>query len=279
MGGMDVFYSTLTDTGWTKPVNLGYPINTPADEINILINAAGTTAYFSTDKEGGYGGQDLYYFNLDPQLRPTPVTYMKGKVIDEKTHEPVHASIEMIDLNTNKVTTSTSSDPVTGEFLACILTGSNILMNVSHPYYLLYSENFQIEKKYTELEPYLKNIALKRPEVGESFVLRNVFFDFDKSTLKKESEVELNKLVDYLTANKGIKIEIGGHTDNQGSESYNERLSNDRAKAVYDYLVNKGINSNRMSYKGYGMSKPIATNDTEEGRALNRRTEFTIVGY
>jgi outer membrane protein OmpA-like peptidoglycan-associated protein len=279
MGGMDVFYSTLTDTGWTKPVNLGYPINTPADEINILINAAGTTAYFSTDKEGGYGGQDLYYFNLDPQLRPTPVTYMKGKVIDEKTHEPVHASIEMIDLNTNKVTTSTSSDPVTGEFLACILTGSNILMNVSHPYYLLYSENFQIEKNYTELEPYLKNIALKRPEVGESFVLRNVFFDFDKSTLKKESEVELNKLVDYLTSNKGIKIEIGGHTDNQGSESYNEKLSNDRAKAVYDYLVNKGINSNRMSYKGYGMSKPIATNDTEEGRALNRRTEFTIVGY
>lgn len=279
MGGMDVFYSTLTDTGWTKPVNLGYPINTPADEINILINAAGTTAYFSTDKEGGYGGQDLYYFNLDNRLRPTPVTYMKGKVIDEKTHEPVHASIEMIDLNTNEVTTSTSSDPVTGEFLACILTGSNIMMNVTNPYYLLYSENFQIEKSYTELEPYLKNIILKRPEVGETFVLRNVFFDFDKSTLKKESEVELNKLADYLTKNKGIKIEIGGHTDNQGSESYNERLSNDRAKAVYEYLVNKGINSNRMTYKGYGMSKPIATNETEEGRALNRRTEFTITGY
>ena len=279
MGGRDIFFSTLTDTGWTQPVNLGYPINTPDDEINILINAAGTIAYFSTDKEGGYGGQDLYYFTLDPQLRPTPVTYMKGKVIDENTHEPVHAAIEMIDLNTNKVTTSTFSDPVSGEFLACILTGSNIMMNVSHPYYLLYSENFQIEKNYTELEPYLKNIELKRPEVGESFVLRNVFFDFDKSTLKKESEVELNKLVGYLTSNKGIKIEIGGHTDNQGSESYNERLSNDRAKAVYDYLVNKGIDSNRMTYKGYGMSKPIASNDTEEGRALNRRTEFTIIGY
>lgn len=279
MGGRDIFFSTLTDTGWTQPVNLGYPINTPDDEINILINAAGTIAYFSTDKEGGYGGQDIYYFTLDPQLRPTPVTYMKGKVIDENTHEPVHAAIEMIDLNTNKVTTSTFSDPVSGEFLACILTGSNIMMNVSHPYYLLYSENFQIEKNYTELEPYLKNIELKRPEVGESFVLRNVFFDFDKSTLKKESEVELNKLVDYLTSNKGIKIEVGGHTDNKGSESYNEKLSSDRAKAVYDYLVNKGIDSKRITYKGYGMSKPIATNDTEEGRALNRRTEFTIIGY
>ncbi|MBQ7735366.1 MAG: OmpA family protein [Bacteroidales bacterium] len=279
MGGKDIFFATLTDTGWTRPVNLGYPINTPADEINILINAAGTTAYFSTDKEGGYGGQDLYYFALDERLRPTPVTYIKGKVFDENTHEPLHAAIEMVDLNTNEVTTSTFSDPVTGEFLACILTGSNILLNVSHPYYLIHSENFQIEKNYTELNPYLKNIALKRPEVGETFVLRNVFFDFDKSTLKKESEVELNKLVDYLTSNKGIKIEIGGHTDNQGSESYNERLSNDRAKAVYDYLVNKGIDSKRMSYKGYGMSKPVATNDTEEGRALNRRTEFTIIGY
>ena len=279
MGGKDIFFATLTDTGWTRPVNLGYPINTPADEINILINAAGTTAYFSTDKEGGYGGQDLYYFALDERLRPTPVTYIKGKVFDENTHEPLHAAIEMIDLNTNEVTTSTFSDPVTGEFLACILTGSNILLNVSHPYYLIHSENFQIEKNYTELNPYLKNIALKRPEVGETFVLRNVFFDFDKSTLKKESEVELNKLVDYLTSNKGIKIEIGGHTDNQGSESYNERLSNDRAKAVYDYLVNKGIDSKRMSYKGYGMSKPISNNDTEEGRALNRRTEFTIIGY
>ena len=279
MGGKDIFFSTLTDTGWTKPTNLGYPINTPADEINILINAAGTTAYFSTDKEGGYGGQDLYYFALDERLRPTPVTYIKGKVYDENTHEPLHAAIEMIDLNTNEVTTSTFSDPVTGEFLACILTGSNIMMNVSHPYYLLYSENFQIEKNYTELEPYLKNIALKLPEVGESFVLRNVFFDFDKSTLKNESEVELNKLVGYLTSNTGIKIEIGGHTDNQGSESYNERLSSERAKSVYDYLVNKGIDSNRMTYKGYGMSKPIATNDTEEGRALNRRTEFTIIGY
>lgn len=279
MGGKDIFFATLTDTGWTRPVNLGYPINTPADEINILINAAGTTAYFSTDKEGGYGGQDLYYFALDERLRPTPVTYIKGKVFDENTHEPLHAAIEMIDLNTNEVTTSTFSDPVTGEFLACILTGSNILLNVSHPYYLIHSENFQIEKNYTELNPYLKNIAMKRPEVGESFVLRNVFFDFDKSTLKKESEVELNKLVNYLTSNKGIIIEIGGHTDNQGSESYNERLSNDRAKAVYDYLVNKGIDSKRMSYKGYGMSKPVATNDTEEGRALNRRTEFTIIGY
>lgn len=278
-GGMDIYYSTLSNEGWSKPTNLGYPINSPADEINLLINAAGTTAYYSSDKDGGFGGQDLYTFELDESLRPTPVTYIKGTVYDEKTHEPLKATIELIDLNTNEVITSTSSDPQTGTFLACILTGSNILMNVSNPYYPFYSENFQIEKNYTALEPYEKNIALRRPDIGETFVLRNVFFDFDKSILKNESNVELDKLAAYLKENQKIRIELGGHTDNHGSDTYNKKLSLERAKAVYDYLISKGIAANRMSYEGYGATKPIATNETDEGRALNRRTEFKIVGY
>ena len=152
-------------------------------------------------------------------------------------------------------------------------------MSVSHPYYPFYSENFQLEKNYTELEPYHKDIPLRRPEVGETFVLRNVFFDFDRSTLKKESNIELDKLAAYLQENGTVKIEIGGHTDNQGSAEYNEKLSLERAKSVYNYLISKGIDKNRMSFKGYGMSQPIATNETEEGRALNRRTEFKIVGF
>lgn len=279
MGGRDIFYSTLTDTGWSKPVNLGYPINTAADEINLIINAAGTVAYYSSDKEGGYGGQDLYYFQLDERLRPTPVTYIKGKVYDALTSEPLKANIELIDLTNNKTITSTTSDPTTGEFLACILTGTNVLMNVSNPYYPFYSENFQIEQNYTELDPFLKDIPLKRPQIGETFVLRNVFFDFDQSVLKKESYVELDKLVDYLNQTKSIKIELGGHTDNQGSAEYNEKLSLDRAKTVYDYLISKGISAERLTYKGYGKSKPIATNDTEEGRGENRRTEFKIISY
>ncbi|MBP5556712.1 MAG: PD40 domain-containing protein [Bacteroidales bacterium] len=280
MGGYDIFFTTLTDTGWTQPVNLGYPINTENDEIDFVINAGGTTAYFSSDREGGYGGQDLYYFTpLDERLRPTPVTYIKGKVYDEVTHQPLKASIELIDLVDSTVITSTFSDPATGEFLACIRTGSNIGMSVSHPYYPFYSENFQLEKNYTELEPYRKDIPLRRPEVGETFVLRNVFFDFDQSTLKKESNIELDKLASYLQENKTIKIEIGGHTDNQGRAEYNEKLSLERAQSVYNYLISKGIDKNRMSFKGYGMSQPIATNETEEGRALNRRTEFKIVGF
>lgn len=279
MGGRDIFYSTLTDTGWTKPVNLGYPINSSADEINLLINAAGTTAYFSSDKDGGYGGQDLYYFTLDESIRPTPVTYIKGKIFDEVTHQPLKANIELIDLTNNQVITSTASDPVSGEFLACIVTGTNVLMNISHPYYPFYSENFQIEKNYTELEPYHKDIALRRPELGETFVLRNVFFDFDQSTLKSESFIELDKLADYLKENGTIRIELGGHTDNQGSAEYNEKLSLERAKSVHNYLISKGIDKERINYKGYGESQPIATNETEEGRALNRRTEFKIIGY
>jgi outer membrane protein OmpA-like peptidoglycan-associated protein len=280
MGGRDIFFSTLTDTGWTQPKNLGYPINTESDEINFIINAAGTTAYFSSDVEGGYGGQDLYYFTpLDERLRPTPVTYIKGKVYDEVTHQPLKASIELIDLDDSTVITSTFSDPTTGEFLACIRTGSNIGMSVSHPYYPFYSENFQLEKNYTELEPYRKDIPLRRPEVGETFVLRNVFFDFDRPTLKKESFIELDKLAEYMKQNGSIKIELGGHTDNIGSDEYNEALSLRRAESVYYYLISKGIDEKRMSYKGYGESQPIATNETEEGRALNRRTEFKIVGF
>ena len=279
MGGRDIFYSTLTDTGWTKPINLGYPINTAADEINLAINAAGTTAYFSSDKDGGYGGQDLYYFTLDESIRPTPVTYIKGKVYDEVTHQPLKAWIELIDLTNKQVITSTFSDPVTGEFLACIRTGSNLLLNISQPYYPFYSENFQVEKNYTQLEPFHKDIPLRRPEIGETFVLRNVFFDFDQSTLKSESFVELDKLADYMKENSSIRIELGGHTDNQGSSEYNEKLSLERAKSVYNYLISKGIEEKRMTYMGYGASQPIATNETEEGRALNRRTEFKIMGY
>ena len=212
-------------------------------------------------------------------MRPTPVTYIKGHVYDATTHEPLKATIELIDLNTNQTITYTNSDPTTGEFLACILTGTNVMMNVSNPYYPFYSENFSIEKDYSQLNPYLKNIPLRRPEIGETFVLRNVFFDFDKSILKNESNIELDKLVAYLSSNQNLKIEIGGHTDNQGNDEYNMNLSLERAKSVYNYLISKGISADRMSYKGYGETKPIASNDTEEGRQLNRRTEFKVIGY
>ncbi len=277
MGGYDLYYSTFQSDGtWSKPVNMGYPINSPADEINIFINATGTEAYISSDKEGGFGGLDLYSFELDDQLRPNPVTYIKGRVKDAFTGEPLAARIEMIDLNTKQLLTSTFSDAQTGSYLACVHTGGNILLNVSHPDYPFYSENFQLEKTYTELSPYLKDILLQPTDVGTVVTLKNVFFDFDETELKPESFVELDKLVSYLQQNT-VRIEIGGHTDNQGSDEYNDRLSENRAKAVYDYLVQKGIPANRLQYKGYGMRMPVADNSTEKGRAANRRTEFKII--
>lgn len=278
MGGKDIYYATLlSDNSWSEPVNMGYPLNTPADEINISINAAGNTGYIASDKEGGFGGLDLYSFTLDEKLRPTPVTYLKGRVIDAFTKRPVEAQIEMIDLNQDKLLTSTTSDPETGEFLACILTGTNVLLNVSNPLYPFYSENFQINQEASEMEPYIKDIPLHKAGVGKTFILKNIFFDFDKSDLQPASYVELNLLVDYLKQNHDIAIEIGGHTDDQGSDDYNNRLSLARAKAVYDYLLSKGIEASQVSYKGYGKSQPIADNSTEEGRAANRRTEFKIV--
>lgn len=277
MGGYDLYYTTLQPDGsWSEPKNMGYPINTPADEINVFINAMGTMAYVASDKDGGFGGLDLYSFELDDQLRPNPVTYIKGHVRDAFTGEPLAAKIEMIDLNTKQLLTSTSSDIQTGSYLACIHTGGNVLLNVSHPDYPFYSENFQLEKTYTELSPFLKDIALQPTDVGTVVTLKNVFFDFDKVELKPESYVELDKLADYLRTNK-IRIEIGGHTDDQGSDDYNDRLSENRAKSVYDYLVNKGIPADRLQYKGYGKRVPIADNATDEGRAINRRTEFKII--
>lgn len=278
MGGYDIYYSTLLPDGsWSEPENLGYPINSASDEINIFINSSGTTAYIASDKDGGFGGLDLYSFELDDQLRPTPVTYIKGTVKDAFSNLPVVAKIEMIDLNTNQIVSSTTSDSENGSFLACVHTGSNIMLNVSNDNYPFYSENFQIEKSYTELQPYLKDILLQPTDIGTVVTLNNVFFDFDKSELRAESFMELNKLVQFLKQNPNVRIEIGGHTDDQGSDEYNDNLSEARAKAVRNYIVENGISAARLEYKGYGKRKPIADNSTEAGRAANRRTEFKIV--
>lgn len=278
MGGRDLFFATLlADSSWNKPVNLGYPINTPADELNIFINATGDVAYYASDKDGGEGGLDLYYFILDEHLRPTPVTYMKGKITDKESGKPLEANIELIDLNKSKTITSTISDPETGEFLACILTGSNLMLNISHPFYLFYSENFKLTETADSLKPFLKDIYLQKPQTGSSIIMRNIFFDFNQSTLQPESFIELDYLVEFLNNNKEIKIEISGHTDNQGSDEINDKLSLERAQSVYNYVVSKGISPERLTYNGYGKRKPIAENDTEEGRAQNRRTEITIL--
>ena len=279
MGGADLFYTKKEKNGnWSEPVNLRYPINTLADEINIIINAKGDKAYISSDKFGGKGKFDIYCFDLYKEARPQPVTYMKGNVFDSETKNKLEARFELIDLNTGIVNVKSYSDPLTGEFLVVLPVNKNYALNISKEGYLFYSENFALTGEYSDIHPYLKDIPLKPVRVGENAILKNIFFETDKYNLKKESEIELEKLIDFLNNNPDIQIELSGHTDNIGGEEYNLELSQNRAKAVYDYLILNGIKKNSLTYKGYGFSLPNDTNETEEGRANNRRTEFKVIG-
>lgn len=278
MGGTDLFYTRKDINGnWAEPVNMGYPINSHLDELGILINAKGELAYFSSNKLGGKGRYDIYSFNLYKEARPISVNYLKGKVFDSYTLKKLKASFELIDLSLGNVVVKSASDKITGEFFVCIPSSKNYALNVSADGYLFYSDNFSIDTAHSFTNPFIKDVPLQLIKKGEVVVLRNIFFDTDKFDLKPESRVELERLTILLNQNNTLKIEISGHTDAVGSEEHNLILSNNRAKAVYTYLIENGIVSNRLSFKGYGKSLPIDTNETPQGRANNRRTEFRIV--
>jgi len=277
MGDMDIYMSRKQADGtWGNPMNLGYPINTSDHENSFHVSASGTYALIASDREGGFGGLDLYSFDLPEALRPNRITYLKGKITDAKTHEPLEARFELIDLSSGDTVVRSYSDQGDGSFLVVLPASDHYALLADREGYLYHSENFELNLDQTTTH-YQKNIELQPIEAGRTVVLKNVFFDTDKYDLKPESKTELNKLVQLLNDNPGIKIEISGHTDNQGTTQDNIVLSKNRAKAVYDYLVRAGISADRLSYKGYGESQPIAPNDTEEGRALNRRTEFKVM--
>ncbi|HTB31682.1 MAG TPA: OmpA family protein, partial [Bacteroidia bacterium] len=280
MGGTDIFMSRRLPNGrWNIPVNLGYPINTSKDETGISIDPNGKFAYFSSDRQGGYGEQDIYSFPLVDSLRPQPITYLKGKVFDAKTKAPLIAYFTLIDLTTGKVISESTSKPDDGTFLVCLPVNKNYALNVSKKGYLFYSENFSLKDINATYEhPFVKDVPLQPIDTGASIVLKNIFFETNKYDLKPESEAELNKLVSFLKNNPTIKIQLSGHTDNQGTPQSNITLSENRAKAVYEYLIAHTIDASRLTYKGYGQTVPIATNDTPEGRQLNRRTEMKITG-
>lgn len=278
MGGSDLFLSRRSPEGyWLKPLNLGYPINTEADEINIIVNPDAENAYISSDLEGGYGKFDIYEFALHDSIKPAPVTYLKGKVYDAVTLEPLNAKFELIRLKDDKKRVEAFSDEKTGEFLVVIPVGEDFALNVSKKAYLFYSDNFALAEIKDKTDPYLKDIPLQPIEIGSSVVLKNIFFDTDKYDLKQESISELTKLIDFLKNNPDTRIEIGGHTDNVGTAAYNQVLSENRARAVFEYLVSNGIEKDRLQYQGYGLTQAVAGNETEKGRAENRRTEFRII--
>jgi outer membrane protein OmpA-like peptidoglycan-associated protein len=279
MGGSDIYMSRNkpNNGGWAKALNLGYPINTYANEMGLIVNANGDRAYFSSNRIPEKG-LDIYFFELDSKMRPVQVSYFKGKIYDAETKTPLEAQFELLDLKTSKVINQAVSNKYTGEFLVCIPTNQNYALNVAKQGYLFYSENFTLSG-IDNNKPFLKDIPMQAMKAGNKVVLKNIFFESNSFELKPESTVELGKVLQFINQNPNIKIEISGHTDNVGNDVLNQKLSENRAISVVNYFISKGVPSSRITSKGYGKTQPIADNKTEEGKAMNRRTEFKIIGF
>jgi outer membrane protein OmpA-like peptidoglycan-associated protein len=306
MGGYDIFKSEFKDGKWGEPINLGWPINGPDDDVFFVVSANGKHGYYASNKSDGNGEKDIYKItflgpekalalssednllagiaqpvkNVEPakavEVKTANVTILKGTVTDKGTKLPLGAQIEIVDNTLQQTIATFTANSSTGKYLVSLPSGRNYGIAVKMDGYLFHSENFDIPviASYQEVT---KDVELEKIAVGSTIVLRNVFFDYNKSTLKPESSAELDRLVKILQDNPSLRIELSGHTDSRGSDELNQKLSEARAKACVDYLVSKGIAASRLEYKGYGETKPIDTNDTEEGMANNRRTEFKII--
>lgn len=274
-GGDDLYVVHKGPDGkWGKPENLGYPINTIDNENTLFVAADAKTAYYASDRKGGYGGMDIYTFDLREGVRPFKTLWVKGKVYDKKTAQGLPSAVELIDLETKQTLSRVQTDE-TGNYLITLPIGKDYAFNVNRKGYLFYSDNYSLKQKSPD-STYEKNIPLQPIEVNAAVILRNIFFDTKKYDLKPESQVELDKVVQLLQDNPTVKIQIEGHTDNVGTAADNQKLSEARARAVVNYLITKGIQGNRLTAKGFGATQPIADNKTDEGRAQNRRTELKI---
>ena len=306
MGGFDLYYSRKDEKGnWKSPENLGYPINTQRDEGSMIVSLDGSRAMMASDRKykdsqlkSAFNAKnadmltrpeaetDIYEFELYEAARPKPATYVKGKVRDAFTQTPLLAQVEITDLAKNEVVSSVQSD-WNGEFLLCLPGGKSYAFAVNKAKYAFYSNHFSLEKTATFGKPFLLDIPLlplqssspvaAKTTAPKTVVLKNVFFETASAKLLPESVAELDKLKNLLNDNPTLRIRINGHTDNVGTDNDNLSLSANRAKSVYEYLIQKGIAASRLEYKGFGESKPVATNDTAEGRQENRRTEFELL--
>lgn len=275
-GNKDIYFSRLGNNDqWQRPVNIGYPINSFEDESGLIVSADGNLGLFSSNLKGGYGMQDIYSFGIPETARPLKVSYVKGIVRDRDTKKTIESNVQVIDLKTNKTVFDDYTDPETGQFLAVMPIGSNYLFNVNAEGYLFYSENFELKSGDIN-KPYQIEVYIEKIKQGGNVTLKNIFFDTNKFNLLPASILELDLLIDFLRQNEHIQIEIQGHTDNVGDDQLNEKLSFNRANAVYEYLVKNSIDSKRLTFKGFGASKPLADNKTEAGRKINRRTSFVI---
>lgn len=306
MGGFDIFVTELIDGQWTKPVNLGYPVNGADNDVFLVMSADKRRGYYASIHKDGFGEKDLYMITflgaeketicnsednllanslvptsekiIEPSVQVTQskTTILKGIVVDAISNKPVGAKIILTDNKQHKEVATFTSNSITGKFLLSLPSGRNYGIAVENPDYLFHSENFDIPDTALYQEIY-KEVRLKNVAVGTKIVLKNIFFDTDKYVLRNESIPELKRLIDLLNEIPSMRIEISGHTDSRGSDSHNQVLSQNRAKAVVEYLSKNGIDVKRLEFAGYGETQPMATNDTDEGRQENRRTEFKIL--
>ena len=281
-GNNDIFVSRRLDDSWTKwskPINLGPKINSSGWDAYFTIPASGDYAYMVSGKDGGYGQEDIYMIKMSEEFRPEPVILVFGKVLDKKNNKPIGAEIIYEKLSTGEIIGSARSNPETGEYKIVLSANEKYSFRAEAKGFIPINENLDLLdlKEYSELN---RDLYLISPfEKGQTIRINNIFFNTAKSDLLPESYPELNRLVNFLNENPNITIKILGHTDNIGKKEDNLKLSNARAESVRNYLISQGINNNRITSEGFGFSKPIATNETEEGRALNRRVEFQIITY
>ena len=276
MGGLDIFMSRKQiDGSWSDPINLGCSINSFNDENSILVSSDGRLGFFASNREGGFGNLDIYSFKLDSNVMPLPITFLKGLTYDEETNKPIPAHFQLTALNTGNVISEINANQGDGSFLITLPQQNDLAFHAEYEGYVLVSKNFTIDQLELTDEGYLLDIPMSKIKPG-TFVLENIFFEVNKFELQPASIIELEKVYKMLDLNKDIEVEISGHTDSDGNDQDNMVLSENRAQAVVDWLVEKGISSSRLSFKGYGETKPIVDNSSKENKAKNRRTELTI---
>lgn len=279
MGDFDLYYSDWQRGQWSQPINLGYPINDHRSQVSLFITASQKQGYYAHEEWQGKRqlSATLMYFDMPETLLPKEqLAYVQGVVRDAKSGTPLQATIELLSIDDDSLVARVQSDPVTGSYLILLTEGADYALSANKTGYLMKTYPFRL-KQLDNTSMLQIDIELDPIEVGASFVLTNIFFEYGKYELRSESRTELNKLIAFMQANPGMIAEIAGHTDDIGDEKANMELSLRRAKAVYDYLVANGIDSRRLRYKGYGEQQPAVPNDSEENRAKNRRIEFRVL--
>ncbi len=274
-GGTDLYLTQKTNQGFSVPQNLGYPINTIDDEGSLFVASDALTGFLASDRGDSKGGLDIYSILLYDGIKPSSCSWLTGKVYDSLTNVGLSALVEVIDLDTKQVVSAIHSQE-DGGYLAILPAGKNYALNVSKKGYLFYSGRF-IMKETVSQQNFEYDISLQPLRQGTKMVLKNIQFTSGSFELLPESYIELDKLVNLLSENPKLKVQITGHTDNIGNEQDNLKLSNQRAQVVLTYLNEKQIPATRVIAKGMGAQEPIADNDSPSGRALNRRTEMLIL--